>query len=136
MSDAFTIERVSRVIPTIPAAHWLIRLPLAGIIMYQGFSKVPLAASDAAAFGVPVLLWVLAALGEITSGAALIAGGVLKDGRGELLTRIGGLMIAAIVASVIAVVYWAPLWDILSYNQFHVLLLAGGIYFALRGNDA
>ncbi|MEM6462334.1 MAG: hypothetical protein AAF724_10495 [Pseudomonadota bacterium] len=130
------IARASRELPSFSMAHWFLRLPLAAIIMQQGFSKFPLAADEAASYGLPLILWSSAAIGEFAAGAALIAGGAFRNWAGELITRAAGLAIAAIVAGVLMVAYWAPPLDILLYNQFHVLLLVGGIYFALRGNRA
>lgn len=98
--------------------------------------KAPLSADDAAAFGVPLAMWGLAAMGEIIAGAVLILGGFFRNWIGDLMTRFAGAAIAAIVAGVLIVAYWAPPLDILLYNQFHVLLLVGGLYFALRGNRA
>jgi hypothetical protein len=39
-----------------------------------------------------------------------------------------------IVASVVYIAYWAPPLDLLLFNQFHLMLLAVGLYFALAGN--
>ncbi|MEM1344726.1 MAG: hypothetical protein AAGI34_09130 [Pseudomonadota bacterium] len=136
MNAVISLARAGLDLPAFSTAHWLIRLPLAGIILQQGFSKAPLAAEDAAAFGVPLFLWAMAALGEIVAGTALIAGGLINNWFGNVLTRLAGLAIAMIVFGVLYVAYWAPPLDLLLYNQFHILLLVGGLYFALRGNEA
>ncbi|MEM9781557.1 MAG: hypothetical protein AAF899_03680 [Pseudomonadota bacterium] len=136
MSTVTMIARASQGIPAVNTAHWLIRLPLAAIILQQGLQKSPIDAADAEAFGLPVALWGLAALGEVIAGAALIAGAVIRSWIGDLMTRAAGAAIAAIVTGVLVVAYPAPLGDILLYNQFHVLLLVGGLFFALRGNRA
>ncbi|MEM0944328.1 MAG: hypothetical protein AAGI70_10300, partial [Pseudomonadota bacterium] len=128
--------RMGARLPDIHAAHWLLRLLLAAIIIQQGFMKTPISADDAAAFGVPVFMWTMAALGEILAGVTLIVGGAIHTRIGDVVTRIGGLMLAVIVASVLVWVYWAPPLDMFELNQLHLLLLAGGLYFALRGNAA
>ena len=129
-------ERASRDIPVFPLAHWCVRLPLAWIIIYQGQSKIPLSPSDAEAFVVPYFMWIMACLGELTAGALLIIGGIFHNHWiGHLATRVGGLFVAIIVASVLVWVYGAPIMDLLLYEQFHVLLMLGGLYFALRGNE-
>lgn len=129
------IERVSRELPTWDLGHWLLRIPLAWIILYQGISKVPLTQSDAESFSVPFIMWGLACLGEIVAGLMLIGGGFMRNHwMGDLVTRLAGLMIGVIVTSVIVWVYWAPIWDLVLYQQFHVLLMMGGFYFAARGN--
>ncbi|MEM9725814.1 MAG: hypothetical protein AAF909_10160 [Pseudomonadota bacterium] len=130
------LERVSQQIPVFTPAHWLLRLPLAGILLHQGVTKFPLLADDAAAFGVPFFMWALAAFGEIAVAVMLIAGAFIANGLGNLVTRLAGVGIAVIVASVLVIVYWAPPMDLLLGNQLHILLIVGGLYFALRGNAA
>lgn len=136
MSVESTLDRVSQELPSFPWADWLLRLPLAFILLQQGFMKVPLSADAAAAYGLPTFLWAMAAFGEIAAGAGLILGGLLRSGLGDLITRLAGLAIAGVVAGVIVVAYWAPPLQILLYNQLQVLLLVGGAYFLLRGNRA
>lgn len=135
-SAVATLRDVTLKTPTLPQAHWLLRLPLAGIMIQQGMMKFPLAEADATTFGVPLFLWALAAVGELAVGVGLLIGGVLRGWVGDLVTRAAGAAMAIIVASVLVVAYWAPPIDILLYNQFHVLLLVGGLYFALRGARA
>ncbi|MEM9716561.1 MAG: hypothetical protein AAF826_08595 [Pseudomonadota bacterium] len=130
------LHRVSRDIPTIHAAHWLIRLPLAAIIINQAVMKFPLTAADADSWGLPFWMWALSAFAELGAGIALIAGGLRRNAVGDVLTRLAGLAIAGVVIGVLYVVYWAPLLDLWLANQFHILLLVGGLYFALRGNHA
>ena len=130
------LQKVALDIPSVRPAHWLIRLPLAAMILNQGIMKLPLTEADAASWGLPFVLWAMAALGEIAAGAALIVGGFVRNWIGDVLTRLAGLGIAMIVAGVLYVVYWAPLYDLWLANQFQILLLVGGLYFALRGNKA
>ncbi len=130
------IARTSRVLPRGTHAHWLLRLPLALVLLQQGFDKFPLSADAAAGFGVPFILWAMAAIGEIAVAGLLIAGGLLRGVTGDLVTRIAGLGLAAIVAGVIYVAYWAPPLELLLFNQFHILLFAGGLYFALTGTKS
>ncbi|MEM8970499.1 MAG: DoxX family protein [Pseudomonadota bacterium] len=136
MTAVDTILRAGRALPDLQPAHWLLRAALASFIIYQGFTKVPLSGDDAEAFGVHVLMWASAAMGEFLAGILLIAGGFTRHWIGDIITRAGGLILAAIVASVIVWVYWAPPIDIFLGNQFHLLLLVGGLYFLLRGNSA
>ncbi|MEM9063597.1 MAG: hypothetical protein AAGD13_24320 [Pseudomonadota bacterium] len=136
MSTMTALLRTGQSLPDIQSAHWLMRAALAAMIAYQGLTKFPLAASDAASFDVPFILWIMAAVGEVAAGIALIAGGFGRTWIGDLVTRAGGAALAMIVASVLAVVYWAPPLDLFLGNQFHILLLVGGLYFALRGNKA
>jgi putative oxidoreductase len=127
------LDRTAHALPRAAFAHWLLRLPLAGVLLQYGIGKFPLSEAEAAGFGVPLALWALAGVGEIGAGLLLILGGVLRGGAGDLVTRLAGAGIAVIVASVLYVAYWAPPLDLLMFNQFHLLLLAGGLYFALAG---
>lgn len=128
------IFRTARSLPRPAAADWLLRLPLAGVLLVNGWQKFPLSADVAAGFGVPFPLWVLAALGEIAVAAMLVAGALIRGAAGDLVTRAAGAGAAAIVAGVIYVAYWAPPLDLLMFNQFHLLLMAVGLYLALSGN--
>ncbi len=126
-------DRTARSLPRLPVADWLIRLPLAGVLLQNGLQKFPLSADVAAGFGVPFPLWILAALGEIAVALMLVAGGLVRGALGEILTRLAGAGAAAIVAAVIVVAYWAPPLDLLMFNQFHILLICCGLYLALAG---
>ncbi|MCU0831364.1 MAG: hypothetical protein MUC58_07615 [Rhizobiaceae bacterium] len=124
-----------RPLPEIWHAHWLLRLPLALVMIHQAMMKFPLSADDAAAFSLPFILWAMSAYGELLAAAGLIVGGLLANRLGDIVTRLAGFAIAGVVAGVLYVVYWAPLADLVISNQFHILLLAGGLFFLLRGNE-
>ncbi|MEM9813420.1 MAG: hypothetical protein AAF913_12180 [Pseudomonadota bacterium] len=128
--------RSAPALPDIRAAHWILRALMAAIIIREGVAKAPITAEGAEAFGVPLILWGMAAFGEIVAGSLLLIGGAIRTRTGDLMTRAGGLFLAVIVASVIAVVYWAPPVELFLYNQLHLMLLTGGLYFAFRGNAA
>ncbi len=130
-TDVF--ERTARALPRAQFAHWLLRLPLALVLLQQGYDKFPLSADAAAGFGVPFALWAMAAVGEIAVGILLLVGGLMRGALGDLMTRIAGAGVAAIVAGVLYVAYWAPPLDLLMFNQFHLLLMAAGLYLALMG---
>lgn len=137
MANAFDfIDRTARVLPRPSFAHWLVRLPLAAVLLQNGFDKFPLSADMAAGFGLPLALWALALVGEVVVGLMLLAGGLMRGAAGDLVTRIAGAGAAAIVAGVIWVAYWAPPLDLLMFNQFQILLMCLGLYLALAGNRA
>ena len=129
MANTFDfLERTARAVPDLGAAHWLIRLPLAAVLVQNGLAKFPLSADVAAGFGVPLALWALAAVGELAVAVMLLAGGLMRGALGELATRVAGAGAAAIIAGVIYVAYWAPPLDLLLFNQFHLLLLCSALY--------
>ena len=137
MSSVMSFARSRLELPAVQWADCLLRLPLAAIILQQASYKLPLNAEDAAAYGLPVLLWGLAAFGELAAGAGLLVGGLIRNWFGDAVTRLAGLGIAIIVAGVLVVAYAAPpTVEILLYNQLHVMLLVSAVFFALRGNRA
>ena len=121
-------------LPEFCKSHWLLRIPVATIILQSGLDKFPLSADDAASYELPYLLWVGAAFGELFGAFAIIAGGLVSGWIGDLTSRLGGFTIASILVGVIVTTNWSPIWDILLYDHLHVLLFVGGLYFALRGN--
>ena len=133
-SEIPMLERALISIPEFCRSHWLLRIPLAIIILQQGISKFPLSVADADSFELPFIIWSAAAIGEVFVGIALVVGGMLRDWRGDLLSRLGGFTLAAIITGVIITTNWGPIWDIILYDHIHVLLLVGGLYFGLRGN--
>ena len=52
-------------LPEFCKSQWLLRLPLALIIIQQATWKFPLSADDAASFGLPMTLWMIGAFGEL-----------------------------------------------------------------------
>lgn len=134
-----SVGRGSGGLPDLRFVHWLPRILLAGIIFHQGFMKLPLVATTAEGLGIPFVLYALAALGQLAAGVALVAGGLMRNVYGDVLTRLGGLAVALITFSVLVVVYsvftMAPgvVW---AANKVHLLLIAGGLYFMARGNAA
>lgn len=129
-------------------SHWLLRIPLAIVFLQQGLSKLPFSIDDAAAFELPVLVWAFVIVGEIGAGIGLLVGGVMTKPwfpifkkcyipeAGDMLTRFSGITICSIMTGVIWVGQPESFTDVILYDNFHVLLWVGGLFFALRGNRA
>ena len=121
-------------------SHWLIRIPLIVVFLQQGFAKWPIDAETAASFELTLLVWTFVVLGEIGAGAGLIVGGLLSHTKnwlkelGDLITRFSGITMASIMTGVIWISEPDSFWDVILYDNFHVLWWVGGMYFALRGN--
>ena len=119
-------------------SHWLIRIPLAIIFLQQGISKLPFSVDDAASFDLPLLVWSFVIAGEIGAGVGLLVGGLFPKKflweLGDLVTRFSGITICSIMTGVIWVGRPESFWDVLLYDNLHVLLWVGGLFFALRGN--
>ena len=136
---------VSR-IPEFCMSHWLLRVPLAIVFIQQGLSKFPVSLDDAESYELPYIVWWFAAYGELGAGIGLILSGVLgltlfdyefkkwiRD-IGDALTRFCGVTICCIMTGVIWVGQPESFMDVILYDNLHVLLWVGGLFFALRGN--
>ena len=133
------LKRISEKLPEFCLSHWLYRIPLAIVFVQQGLSKFPVTLEGAESFDLPYIVWWFAAYGELGAGIGLIIGGVLNIDKlwpyiGDLLTRFCGITICCIMTGVIWVGEPESLMDVILYDNLHVLLWVGGLYFALRGN--
>ena len=116
---------------------WLLRIPLAIVFLQQGLSKLPIAVEDAQVFELPMLVWVFVVLGELGAGLGLIIGGLIQKlwtTIADMVTRFSGFVIGCIATGVIWVGQPDNLIDVLLYDNLHVFLWAGGLFFALKGN--
>ena len=131
-------------IPEFCFSHWLLRIPLAIVFIQQGLSKFPISVDDASAFDLPYIVWWFAAYGELGAGIGLLVGGLVAftylhlDHRWveDVITRFSGIVICCIMTGVIWVGEPDSLLDVLLYDNLHVLLWVGGLFFALRGRLA
>ena len=126
-------------IPEFCMSHWLIRIPMVIVFLQQGMDKWPIDAETAASYELTLLVWTFVVLGEIGGGLGLVVGGLLGYANrvkelGDLITRFSGITLASIMTGVIWVGQPERFWDVVLYDNFHVLLWVGGMYFALRGN--
>ena len=119
-------------------SHWLIRIPLIIIFLQQGIAKLPVTVEGAESFDLPYIVWWFAAWGEVGAGLGLLVGGLFPKKFfteiADLITRFSGITICSIMTGVIWVGEPASLMDVILYDNLHVLLWVGGLFFALRGN--
>ena len=128
---------VSR-IPEFCMTHWLLRIPLVVVFLQQGLDKWPIDVNDSPV-ELTLLVWTFVVLGELGAGIGLLVGGLAIHQKyfkemGDLITRFSGITIASIMTGVIWTGEPESFWDVLLYDNLHVLLWVGGMYFALRGN--
>lgn len=133
------VKEIVRKIPEFCMTHWLIRIPLIVVFLQQGLAKWPIDAETAASFELTLLVWTFVVLGEIGAGIGLIVGGLMDYVKrlkefGDLITRFSGIVITGIMTGVIWMSEPESFTYVLLYDNFHVLLWVGGMYFALRGN--
>ncbi len=119
---------------------WLLRIPLAIIFIQQGLSKFPVTLEDAQSFDLPLVVWFFVAWGELGAGLGLLAGGLviiwqkLWPWVGDTITRFSGFTIGCIMTGVIWVGEPESFMYVILYDNLHVLLWVGGLYFAMKGN--
>ena len=125
-------------IPEFCMTHWLLRIPLVVVFLQQGLNKWPIDVNDSPV-ELTLLVWTFVVLGELGAGLGLLVGGLIVHQKyfkemGDLITRFSGITIASIMTGVIWTLEPESFWDVLWYDNLHVLLWVGGMYFALRGN--
>ena len=138
------LKRLPARIPEFCASHWLLRIPLAVVFIQQGLSKFPVTVDDAASFELPYLVWWFVAYGELGSGIGLLVAASMSlkaishvpmiSEVSDMLTRFCGITICSIMTGVIWISEPESFIDVILYDNLHVFLWVGGLYFALRGN--
>jgi putative oxidoreductase len=132
------IKTIASRIPEFCMSHWLLRIPLAIVFLQQGLSKLPITVEDAESFELPYIVWWFAAWGEIGAGIGLLIGGAVFINKlaelQDIITRFSGITICSIMTGVIWVGQPESFMDVILYDNLHVLLWVGGLFFALRGN--
>ena len=139
--------KLLKLIPDFCLSHWLLRIPLAIVFLQQGISKLPFSLDDADSCELPYLVWWFVVYGEIGAGIGLIFSGIMVSkiagdyiwdfwiqNLGDLLTRFSGIVMCCIVTGVIWISEPASFWDVILYDNLHVFLWVGGLFFALRGS--
>ena len=144
-------SKVKIKIPEFCMSHWLLRIPLAIIFIQQGLMKFPVDVEEAASYGLSYLVWWFVAYGELLGGLGLIIGGLLWktpptmeqifgtnliEPWGEVITRFSGIVLCCIMTGVIWIGEPESFMDVILYDNLHVLLWVGALFFALRGNNA
>ena len=134
------LKKIVHKIPEFCMSHWLFRIPLAIVFLQQGLSKLPFSVEDAEAFELPALVWWFVIYGEIGAGLGLLVGGAVIWQKfkeiNDIITRFSGITICSIMTGVIWVGQPESFLDVILYDNFHVFLWVGGLFFALRGNRA
>ena len=141
-----TFKKITTNIPEFCASHWLLRIPLAVVFTQQGLSKFPVTQDDAVAYELPYLVWWFVAYGELGAGVGLLAAAFMSlkaishlpfiTECSDMLSRFSGITMCSITTGVIWISEPESLMEVLLYDNLHVFLWVGGLYFALRGNRA
>jgi uncharacterized membrane protein YphA (DoxX/SURF4 family) len=84
-------------------APWLIRLGLGIAFIIHGYNKFPLPPQGLINyFGFSPALATFVALSEVFAGIIIIVGGLLNNSLGNLITRLGGLMVVVVMILLLA----------------------------------
>ena len=124
------------------AADWALRAAFAGVFVFHGVSKFMNLEGGAQMMGQPVLIWALVAFAELAGGVGLLAGRAIPGSIGDAVTRLSGAAVVPVMLGAIALVHWGR-WNFapseshpMGGMEFQVVLLAIGLFYALRGNRA
>ena len=137
------LRKIKENIPLFRLSLWLLRIPLAIVFIQQGWMKLPVDIDEAASYELSYIVWWFVAYGEFLSGIGLLVGGILtsawmynemQDWIGDIVTRFSGITMCCIMTGVIWIGEPDSFMDVLLYDNLHVLLWVGGLFFALRGN--
>ncbi len=138
------IKSLPKRLPEFCASHWLLRIPLAVVFIQQGLSKFPVSVDDASSYDLPYLVWWFVAYGELGAGIGLLVAAFMSlkaisqlpviSELSDMLTRFSGITMCSITTGVIWISEPESFMDVILYDNLHVFLWVGGLYFALRGN--
>ena len=132
------MNNIMNKIPEFCLSHWLLRIPLAIVFIQQGLSKFPVTLEGAESFDLPYIVWWFAAYGELGAGIGLLISGFMSFKMlrpwvidlGDMFTRFCGITICSIMTGVIWVGEPESFMDVILYDNLHVLLWVGGLFFA------
>ena len=94
-------------------------LPPQGLINYFGFSPA---------------LATFVALSEVFAGIIIIVGGLLNNSLGNLITRLGGLMVVVVMIFAFSIAHQEWFITVKLFTSEQIFLFLIGFYFLMRGN--
>ena len=116
-------------------APWLIRLGLGIAFILHGYNKFPLPPQGLINyFGFSPALATFVALSEVFAGLIIIVGGLLNNSLGNLITRLGGLMVVVIMIFAFSIAHQEWFITVKLFTSEQIFLFLIGFYFLLKGN--
>ena len=116
-------------------APWLIRLGLGIAFIIHGYNKFPLPPQGLINyFGFSPALATFVALSEVFAGTVIIVGGLLNNSLGNLITRLGGLMVVVVMIFAFSIAHQEWFITIKLFTSEQIFLFLIGFYFLIRGN--
>ena len=111
------------------------------VFIQQGLSKFSVFMDDASSYDPPYLVWCFVAYGKLGAGIGLIVAAFMSlkaishlsviSEVSDMLTRFSGITICSIMTGVIWISEPESFIDVILYDNLHVFLWVGGLYFAL-----
>ena len=116
-------------------APWLIRLGLGIAFIIHGYNKFPLHPQGLINyFGFSPALATFVALSEVFAGLIIIVGGLFNNSLGNLITRLGGLMVVVIMVFAFSIAHQEWFITVKLFTSEQIFLFFIGFYFLLKGN--
>ena len=114
---------------------WLIRLGLGIAFIIHGYNKFPLPPQGLINyFGFSPALATFVALSEVFAGIIIIVGGLLNNSLGNLITRLGGLMVVVVMIFAFSIAHQEWFITVKLFTSEQIFLFLIGFYFLLKGN--
>lgn len=124
-----------------PYAHWFIRLTISSVFIFHGVLKFMDLEGFSQMLNLSVPVMTMVALAEGLGGGLILLGGLSRDQKSDLMTRVGALVLIPVMLGAIALYHWGR-WNFVPADgfpmggmQFQVTLLLICIYLLLKGNN-
>ena len=124
-----------------PYAHWFIRLTISSVFIFHGVLKFMDLEGFSQMLNLSVPVMTMVALAEGLGGGLVLLGGLSRDQKSDLMTRVGALMLIPVMLGAIALYHWGR-WNFVPADgfpmggmEFQVTLLLICIYLLLKGNN-
>ena len=116
-------------------APWLIRLGVGIAFIIHGYNKFPFPPQGLINyFGFSPALATFVALSEVFAGIIIIVGGLLNNSLGNLITRLGGLMVVVVMIFAFSIAHQEWFITVKLFTSEQIFLFLIGFYFLIRGN--
>ena len=124
-----------------PYAHWFIRLTISSVFIFHGVLKFMDLEGFSQMLNLSVPVMTMVALAEVLGGGLILLGGLSRDQKSDLMTRVGALVCIPVLLGAIPLYHWGR-WNFVPADgfpmggmQFQVTLLLICIYLLLKGNN-
>ena len=113
----------------------MIRLGLGIAFIIHGYNKFPLPPQGLINyFGFSPALATFVALSEVFAGIIIIVGGLLNNSLGNLITRLGGLIVVVVMIFAFSIAHQEWFITVKLFTSEQIFLFLIGFYFLLKGN--